>query len=94
MLLSKQMRQAEEVFVLSKRKKSAPQLSAALRGGKKAQTKTLSLPGGKKETVPLVIWYRVPFPADPDTVVSGCEVGFISYRRQGPAVGLAGALNL
>lgn len=74
MLFSKQMQQAEEVFVLSKRKKSAPQLSAALRGGKKAQTKTVSLPGGKKETVPLVIWYRVPFPADPDTVVTGCEV--------------------
>lgn len=75
MLFSKQMQQAEEFFVLSKRKKSAPQLSAALRGGKKpAQTKTLSLPGGKKETVPVVIWYRVPFPADPDTVVTGCEV--------------------
>lgn len=70
MPFSKRTQQAEEVFALGKWKRAAPQLAAALRGGKRSPNQNTV----RRETVPLVIWYGVPFPADPDRVVHGCEV--------------------
>lgn len=65
------MQQAKEVFVLSKYQKSAPQLSVALREGKKRPNQDIVT---GLRMMPLVIWYRVPLPADLDSVACGCEV--------------------
>lgn len=62
------MQQAKEVFVLSKYQKSAPQLSVALREGEKRSNQDTVI---ALRRVPLGIWYRVPLPADPNSVWLG-----------------------
>lgn len=83
MLFSKWMQQAKEGFVLSKYHKSAPQLSVALReeGEKKVKPRYCHC---LEDRQPL---YGVPLPADPNSVVCGCEV-------HPEAVDPGGALNL
>lgn len=85
------MQQAKEVFVLSKYQKSAPQLSVALREGKKRPNQDIVT---GLRMMPLVIWYRVPLPADPIQMHVAVRFGFTPYHKQGPAFDPAGALNL